>query len=302
MTAGTADAGWRIGPARTALNHSDVSIHDPEHARKLGFRGAAVGGNIHLDIFAPLLVEAYGPAWFERGALSVYFHNIVVSGEPVQAMVRPPQPAGSQTEIRARRADAPDIIVCAGTASVGGHGRSELATRDLKTCHEGDLRMLRGVKPGQSLGRVAMRASQAEQEAGFASGSLNEPIAWYRDASPWGGPIASVGTTASLMFRLLVGDGTGHHHERIAPTVGDASGMFGAFEIAYVNGPVFLERDYLVEGVALGVGESPKTEYLWWDATARDAGGRTVARMRHLLRFLKASSPLYPELNGAPAA
>jgi hypothetical protein len=74
--------------------------------------------------------------------------------------------------------------------------------------------------------------------------------------------------------------------------------MFGAFEIAYENGPVFLDRSYSVEGVVVGVGESPKTEYLWWDATASDDEGRVVARMRHLLRFLKASSPLYPELAG----
>jgi acyl dehydratase len=287
---------------RTALNHSDTSIHDPERARQLGFRGSAVGGNIHLDIFAPLLVEAFGRDWFARGALSLYFHNIVVSGEPVQALVRAPDPSGGQTEIRARRADAPEITVCAGTASLGDHTRSELATRDLKTCDDSALRMLKGVRPGQPLGRIVARASREVQEAGFASGSLNEPMDWYRGPSPWGGPIASVGSTAALMFQLLVGDGSGHHHERIAPTVGDASGMFGAFEIAYVDGPVLLDRDYEIEGVALGVGESPKTEYLWWDAVTRDADGRTVARMRHLLRFLKASSPLYPELSMSTSA
>ena len=35
----------------------------------------------------------------------------------------------------------------------------------------------------------------------------------------------------------------------------------------------------------------PRT--LWWDASATDEKGRVVARMRHLLRFIKASSPLY---------
>ena len=41
----------------------------------------------------------------------------------------------------------------------------------------------------------------------------------------------------------------------------------------------------------MGVGESPKTEYLWW-ATATDEAGKVAVRKRHLLRFLKASSPL----------
>lgn len=298
MALDTTRPGPLIGPARVALNHSDVSIHHPDEARRLGFRGSAVGGNLHLDIFAPLLVQTYGPAWFERGALSLYFLNIVVSGEPVQAVVEAPPSPGAQTTIFARRADDHSFQVCEGTASLGDHSASALATRDLRTCDDGALRLLAGVKPGKELGVVTMRAPSALQAAEIASGAINEPMDWYTGASPWGGPIASVGTTASLMFRLLVGDVGGHHHERIAPTVGDAAGMFGAFEIAFENGPVFLDRDYTVRGEVLGVGESPKTEYLWWEAVTSDADGHVVARMRHLLRFIKASSPLYPELGG----
>lgn len=285
-----------VGPARIALNHSNSSIHDAAQAQRLGFRGSAVGGNLHLDLFAPLLVEAYGREWFERGALSLYFLNIVVSGEPVQAVVeRPPSP-GAQTRIHARRADDHEFRVCEGTASLGDHSRSELARRDRRACDGASLRLLNGVRPGQPLGRVQTTARKADQDAAIASGSNNEPLAWYQGASPWGGPIASVGSTAALMFRLLVGDGETHHHDRISPHIGDASGMFGAFEIAYENGPVLLDRPYWVEGTVLDVGESPKTEYLWWDATTSDDQGRVIARMRHLLRFLKASSPLYPEL------
>jgi hypothetical protein len=288
-----------VGPARIALNHSNASIHDGEAARKLGFRGSAVGGNLHLDIFAPLLVETYGREWFETGALSLYFQNIVVSGESVQAVVETPPAAGAQTRVHAWRADAPEIVVCEGTASLGDHSRSELALRNRRTGDDADLRLLKGVKPGQPLGRVQMTAGKAAQAAAIANGSNNEPMDWYREASPWGPPIASVGSTAALMFRLLVGDGEVHHHDRISPYIGDASGMFGAFEIAFEAGPVFLDRPYWVEGTVLGVGDSPKTEYLWWDATASDEAGVVVARMRHLLRFIKASSPRYPELQSA---
>ncbi len=288
-----------VGPERIAVNRSNSSIHDPEHARRLGFRGSAVGGNLHLDLFAPLLVETYGPAWFERGALSMYFLNIVVSGEPVQAVVERPPAPGAQTRIHARRADDHGFTVCAGTASLSDPSRSELALRDRRASDGETLRLLKGVKPGQPLGRVQMTSRKTDQDAAIASGSSNEPLAWYQGPSPWGGPIASVGSTAALMFRLLVGDGEAHHHDRISPHIGDASGMFGAFEIAYENGPVFLDRPYWIEGKVVDVGDSPKTEYLWWDATTTDDDGRVVARMRHLLRFLKASSPHYPELQSA---
>lgn len=296
-TAATSPGDWLVGPARVALNHSEVSIHDPEHARRLGFRGSAVGGNLHLDIFAPLLVRTFGPAWFERGALSLYFLNVVVSGERVEALVEPRAADGEQVRIRARRADAPDFEVCEGTASLGDHSRSALSVRDLRTCDPDRLRIFRGVRPGQAIGRETLRVAAAEQLAQIESGGINEPMDWYVGPSPWGGPIASVGSTASLMFRLVVGDGAHPHYDRISPAVGEAAGMFGAFEIAYVNGPVRLDQDYVVSGRVVGVGESPKTEYVWWDAEAADAEGRTVARMRHLLRFIKASSPLYPELS-----
>ena len=289
-----------VGPTRIALNPSVASIHDPDRAKALGFRGAAVGGNLHLDIFAPLLVESYGRAWFETGALSLYFLNIVISGEPVQAVVERPSPPGAQTRIHARSPEQPGLRICEGTASLGDHSRSELSTRDLKICDAATLRLLKGVTPGQSLGGAEMTVTLEEQEALIAAGVSNEPMDWYRGASPWGGPIASVGGTAALMYRFLTGDGMRHHHDRISPHIGDASAMFGAFEIAYLRGPVFLDRPYRVEGRVVGVGESPKTEYLWWDATASDEAG-VVARMRHLFRFIKASSSLYGDPEEARA-
>ena len=293
MSSDTMAAEPLVGRTRTALNQADSSIHDPENAKKLGFRGAAVGGNNHLDLFAPLLVGTYGQEWFERGSMSVYFLNVVVSGEPVQAVVERPASPGAQTRIYARRADEDGFRACEGTASLGDHSRSELSTRDLKTCDESKLRLLKGVTPGQSLGTVQASTTKASQDAQIKARSLNEPLDWYRDKSPWGGPIASLNSTASLMFRLLVGD-----NARISPHIGDTLSMFGAFEIAFENGPVFLDRPYTVEGKVVGVGDSPKTELLWWDAVTRDDKGVAIARMRHLLRFLKATSPLYPELSG----
>lgn len=296
MSVATDEATALVGPVRTALNQSDSSIHDPESAKKLGFRGAAVGGNNHLDLFAPLLTQTYGREWFERGALSVYFLNVVVSGEPVQAVVERPASPGAQTRVHARRADDPNFRVCEGTASIGSYARSELRTRDLKTCDDSQLRLLKGVKVGKILGSAQMTADRKWQDALLKAGALNEPMDWHTGASPWGGPIASLNSTAAMMFRLLVGDGETHHHDRISPALGDTLAMFGAFELAFETGPVMLDRPYTVEGKVVGVGESPKTEYLWWDAVARDEKGVAVVTMRHLLRFLKATSPLYPEL------
>jgi hypothetical protein len=299
MTLATEDVDLLIGPPRTLRNLSDSSIHDPEAAKKLGFRGAAVGANVHLDLFAPPLVEVYGQEWFERGALSLYFLNVVVSGEQARAVVERPATPGAQTNILERRADDPGIIVSAGTTSLGDHSRSALRTRDLKTCDDSRLRMLRGVKAGQAFpGRTMVLSAKAQQDE-IAAGALSDTLDWYSGPSPWGGPIASLSATALMMIRMLIDGDEVQHKHTVSPHIGDALSMFGAFELAFENGPVFLDRPYTIEGKAVGVGDSPKTELLWWDAVARDETGRAVLTMRHLFRFLKATSPLYPELAAA---
>lgn len=286
-----------VGLERTALNVSDVSIHDDAEARRMGFRGAAVAASVHLDIFGPPLVEAYGQAFYERGAISYYSLNVVVSGEQIQAVVERPITPGAQVRAYARRADDHDFIVCQGTGSIGDHSNLELATRDLRLCDDGELRMLKGAKRGMGLGRTMASVDRAWQAERIATGAINEAMEWHLDESPWGGPIATLSSAARMMFTVIVGDeGFQPRFVEIFPAVEDASGMFGAIEVAFENGPVLLDREYEVEGRVVGVGQSPKTEYLWWDATARDDRGVVVARTRHLQRLLKASSPLYPEI------
>ena len=96
----------------------------------------------------------------------------------------------------------------------------------------------------------------------------------------------------------------------IALAQGNGAGMPGAFLLAavillcFAVGYARISRrivstgafyTYVVQGLGkvVGVGDSPKTELLWWDAVARDEKGVAVVTMRHLLRFLKATSPLY---------
>ena len=46
---------------------SKGSIHDDATAAELGFRGGTVAGDIHLEQFGGIMVEAFGQSWFERG-------------------------------------------------------------------------------------------------------------------------------------------------------------------------------------------------------------------------------------------
>ena len=70
--------------------------------------------------------------------------------------------------------------------------------------------------------------------------------------------------------------------------------MFGAIELQFLDGPVFVDHDYLADGRVVALGESPKTEVVWFESTLKDAaGGRPVAQLLMMSRLLKASSPLW---------
>src|SRR5207249_11056560 len=74
----------------------------------------------------------------------------------------------------------------------------------------------------------------------------------------------------------------------------DAVGLYGAIEVRHLAGPVFAEREYEVSGTILAVGQTPKTEYLWYETLMRDPSDkRDIASMLMMLRYMKASSPLW---------
>ena len=73
-------------------------------------------------------------------------------------------------------------------------------------------------------------------------------------------------------------------------------GLFGALEVRHVKGPLFAGRDYVGRTKILKLTESPKAEAAWYDVFITDAKtGEEVAVVRYMLRFMKASSPLWTE-------
>ena len=279
------------GPVRHPRNlysGSAGSIHDDATATRLGFRGGTVAGSVHLDQFPPLLMRAFGERWFETGCLSVYFRNATIDGEPVQAFVAAPVVGLSDQQVGVWMAQPNETLVAEGTASIGRPAEpSALFARDLRHVDPTTLRMLRDVRPGDALGPVEVTVNGERQRVSLSEGYLTEPLDWYGESSPWGPPIASPSTTVSLLYNELLGP--------LRERLGRRVGLFGAIEIRYHAGPVFLGRSYTVSGEVVGVSETPKTEVLWFDSRAHDSDGRLIAGMRMMLRSLKASSPLYAQ-------
>lgn len=278
------------GPLRGSVNQAqqiEGSIHNDQVASKLGFRGGTVAGSIHLELFPPLLLRAFGRPWFERGTLSINFRNPTTDREPVRALVDEPEVGSTDAQVRAWIEREDGLLVGEGTASVGDVAEpTALGAIDVRRFEAEEPRILAGLAAGQEIPGAEIEMSRQAQDVRL--GVITEVLDWYTD-SPWGGPIASPATMVHYLYThpaRVIGRGT----EGVS---GEAVGLFGAIEVRHVNGPLVLDRTYRVGGEILAVGESPKTEYVWFESYADTLEGERVAAMRMQLRWMKASSSLY---------
>jgi hypothetical protein len=236
------------------------------------------------------LLKAFGKRWFERGTISMYFLNATTDREAVRAFVKqPPADAtDAQVDIRIERDDG--MRVAEGTASIGSPEEpSALLRRPLDRFDAGDLRILGGLKVGDQFDECdAFLTKDAMAERMKV---ITEPMEWYAKPSPWGGAIATPAAMVQLLYSQSIAT--------LRSKLGRAVGLFGAIELRNINGPVMVEHPYRVTGNIVALGQSPKTEYMWFETALNEADGKRVAEMRMLLRFMKASSPKYKD---APAS
>jgi hypothetical protein len=271
------------GPLRRSVNQAQEiknSIHNDAVASKLGFRGGTVAGSIHLELFPPLLLEAFGERWFERGTISIIFRNATTDREPVRAKVKQPPADASDAQVDAWIERDDGLLVGEGTASVGDpRVPSALEAIDLNRFESGSLRILESIAAGDTIPEASVRMPAKHQTDRLAV--ITEPLDRYAGDAP----VASPATLVHFLYE--------HPARVIGARAGKAVGLFGAIEVRHRNGPLVLDRTYDVGGQVLAVGESPKTEYVWFESYANDPDGTRIAEMRMQLRWMKASSPLY---------
>lgn len=268
-----------------SIDAGEGSIHDNDTAAELGFRGGTVAGDVHMNQFPPVLVEIFGQEWFERGNLSLNFKNATVDQELVQVFAEPLAQGAHQTKVWMEREDG--LLVNTGTAALGDHSQSELRRKDLRPCEPEELRILKNVHAGMSLGEYEIFADPAKQFERYDQGIISDAMAWYRDSSPWGEVVAAPCTIIQYLW--------GYPIQTLQPYINDAVGLFGAIEIGYTNGPFLLNRNYKLSSEVICVGQSPQTEYVWYETKAYNEAEKLVATMRMQGRSMKASSPLYQD-------
>ena len=275
------------GPLWAARNWSADggagSIHDDETAAELGFRGGTVAGDVHMNQFPPVLLKIFGNAWFECGNLSLSFKNATIDLERVQVFAWPRKPGEDSVRVWMEREDG--LLVATGTASVGDHSVSELRSKDYRPCDPNDLRILHRLQPGMSLGTYEVTTDPTKQFHRFDTHVISDPLAWYRQASPWGEPVAAPCTVIEYLWAYPM--------QGLTPYIGDSVGLFGAIEIGFDHGPFLLNQAYRLESKVLCVGQSPQTEYVWYESQAFNRDNRRVVSMLMQSRVMKSSSAEY---------
>lgn len=280
---------YYVGPWRAPQNEmrsTAGNIHSDDDAQRLGFRGGLVAGSIHMEQLTPLLVHAFGEEWLQHGTVSLYFLTPTLDGEEVRATIGiPPHSDNTQVEAWMERSDGTHI--CEGTASIGTPpAPSALHAKQLDKNAGGMLRILEKVCAGDEFPVVETGVDDKTLDKRLDA--ITEPMPWYTDTARWGGRVP----TTVNQVNALMEPAYAYLNPRQAPAIG----LYGAIELHNVNGPMLVGRTYRSGGTLVYAGESPKTEYAWFDTWADDpASGDRVVEMRMMLRFMKASSPVYKE-------
>ena len=257
-----------VGPVRKPRNsaaNQKGSIHDDAIAQKLGFRGGTVAASLHMEQFPPLLMHMFGPRWWQSGGLSLYFRYATTDLEAAQCHAVAPMRSAdrrrphrsvdgtSETGRRVRNASptAPrrSAVPICGSALRQRIQLMSGAGRTADSC---------AASRRTRVATACRRASRRARSTNVSRSSPNRSTS-TRAASPWGRPALP----PSLMVRAM----RAVEPELLART-GPVVGLFGAIEVQHLNGPLFVETDYLARGRVLAISDTPKTEFFWYEIDA----------------------------------
>ncbi|MFT3821297.1 MAG: hypothetical protein QM750_27375 [Rubrivivax sp.] len=272
------------------------SIHDDEVAAKLGFRAGPIEGPTHFSQFVPLLQQAWGRAWFERGCFSAHFQNMVVEGEQVRAFVELPRAGAARLQAWAEKADGTPVLE-ASASLAEDPGPTLLDERLARQRPPERLVILADLH----LGMTGAAHERVRMDRGTHLGALypftladklsrlTEPSSWYDDdnASPWGRAVIPLEMVSVLAEHTAA--------QAAFPVKGPAVGLFADLEIRMLDGPLFVGEDYLLRREVVALSETRRTESYWVRTRIFDADGcRERARMLLNHAVMKDSYAGYP--------
>lgn len=292
------DADEVTGPPRAPVQmlaeqtyDDHLSVHDEANAAALGLTGAPIEGPTHFSQFDPIAMELFGDEWFRTGCISSHFSTMVVEGEEVVASALRTGPAGA--DIAAVKTTGETVL--SGTISVDPHGETALEHRLANARPAGELFIVDQLHVGMTSDRPRSTSMDLASSNGhlypFSLASKLEGITerspWYDSAdNPWGQPIVPMEMLSVLANKV----------GNPMPVRQPSLGLFLDLEVRLIDGPVFVDTEYVVEREVVGLSQSRRVESHWVRSTLSEAvSGKHAATVLLHSGVFKESYPGYPK-------
>jgi hypothetical protein len=276
-----------------------TSIHDEETAKQVGFQGGAIEGPTHFSQLVPLAHEIFGDAFHERGCISSHYQSPCIEGDEVQAWAAVAE-AGARS-VRAGMLKKDGTPVLSATLSLGpDDGETELDALMAKLRPPEQLVILGDMSVGTRGAKTERVVMGFDQHMGalypFSLAqklkAITESCSWHTaegaEKSPWGRPVIPF-EMISVLTQYTNG-------EARFPVRQPVVGLFANQEIRLVDGPLFVDEEYLLDREVILLSESRRAESHWVRTTVREAKSEKVVATTLLnSAFMKASYPRYEQ-------
>ena len=246
------------------------SIHDDAEAQKLGFRGGFVPGSVVGSAALPAVYHVFGERWFEGGWYSFTFVSPVYIDDEVHEVA-----TRSGEDLAIQVVDRSGRLCCNGRAGPG-------ANIPWNPADDG-THGAEGVLPGIEIGH-AFKTIEFSPELEVCLGTVDsagDPTPWFRESSPWGGPIVPPEYLQVKALHMM----REPDQPRLAPVTGvHGPGMWAQHDLA-IEAPLFIGNAYTMTERVVDKGRSGRTIYLTYEFEVHE-DARRLAHGRHKAKWL----------------
>lgn len=273
----SSDDPFLVGPWRRLINTAagqKGGIHDDDAAQQLGFRGGFVPGSVVGTAAMPAVVAAFGSKWMEGGWYSFTFASPIYVDDEVHEVA-----TWSGADIVVQVVDRAGRVCCSGRAGTGSTVPWDVAADG---SHDPG-----SVFPGIEIG-YTYAPRQFTPERDICLGTVDasgDQTPWYRDRSPWGGPVVPpeyLHVAALQLVRQAADADT-------LPVAGvRGPGMWAAHDLV-VHAPLPVDGSYMMTEKIVDKGRSGRALFLTYEfeVFAQDS---LVAHGRHKAKWLSEAS------------
>jgi hypothetical protein len=248
-----------------------------------------VGGSVLVPFMTPVLVEVFGPAWYERGFLKQSFIQPIYETTDFRVVVEEIEPAAHDERlVRFGLETREGGRATAGYAGLARSAESALAPWERPgeppsaTPSGPDDDPL----PDEPIGtaqppRTITIPPEITASRRAAAGDTSP---WYTESSPWGGRIVPTASYIVLVWAVSPDSERSEEHDDGINNAAAAAGMNGTFQLLQ-TGPMFADQPYELRSHLAEKGFSGRTAFRTVEHAIHDGDGRRVAAIRQKVRW-----------------